>query len=387
MPLKRETGWYKNAILYQIHVRTFLDGNGDGIGDFQGLAQKLDYLQELRSGCDLVDAVFRRPCEMTVTTFSDYRSVHPRYGTLEDFKSVLSIAHERGIRVIIELVANHTSDQHPWFQESRGSRQNPKRDWYVWSDTDTKYRGTRIIFLDTEMSNWAWDPISKAYYWHRFFSHQPDLNFDNPAVREEMWQVMKFWLELGVDGFRLDAVPYLIEREGTSCENLPETHEVIRELRRKVDAEFPGAMLLAEANQWPADLRPYFGNGDEFHMAFHFPLMPRMFMGLRLEDRKPITEILQQTPDIPANCQWALFLRNHDELTLEMVTDIERDYMYDIYATDKSMRLNLGIRRRLAPLLDNDRRRIELMNGMLMSLPRCTPHYLLRGRDWNGRQH
>ena len=239
----------------------------------------------------------------------------------------------------------------------------------MWSDTDTKYRGTRIIFLDTEMSNWAWDPVSKSYYWHRFFSHQPDLNYDNPAVREEMWNVMKFWLEIGVDGFRLDAVPYLIEREGTSCENLPETHEVIRELRKKVDEQFPGTMLLAEANQWPADLRPYFGNGDEFHMAFHFPLMPRMFMGLRLEDRKPITEILQQTPEIPPSCQWCLFLRNHDELTLEMVTDIERDYMYDIYARDKTMRLNLGIRRRLAPLLDNDRRRIELMNGMLMSLP------------------
>jgi maltose alpha-D-glucosyltransferase / alpha-amylase len=369
LALKRETGWYKNAILYQVHVRTFLDSNGDGIGDFQGLAQKLDYLRELGVDAIWLMPFFPSPLRDDGYDISDYRSVHPRYGTLEDFKSVLSIAHERGIRVIIELVANHTSDQHPWFQESRSSQQNPKRDWYVWSNTDTKYRGTRIIFLDTEMSNWAWDPVSKAYYWHRFFSHQPDLNFDNPAVREEMWQVMKFWLELGVDGFRLDAVPYLIEREGTSCENLPETHEVIRELRRKVDAEFPGTMLLAEANQWPADLRPYFGNGDEFHMAFHFPLMPRMFMGLRLEDRKPITEILQQTPDIPANCQWALFLRNHDELTLEMVTDIERDYMYDIYATDKSMRLNLGIRRRLAPLLDNDRRRIELMNGMLMSLP------------------
>ena len=369
MPVKREAGWYKNAIFYQVHVRTFLDSNGDGIGDFQGLAQKLDYVQELGVDAIWLMPFFPSPLRDDGYDISDYRSVHPRYGTLEDFKSFLSIAHERGIRVIIELVANHTSDQHPWFQESRSSQQNPKRDWYVWSDTDTKFRGTRIIFLDTEMSNWAWDPISKAYYWHRFFSHQPDLNFDNPAVREEMWQVMKFWLELGVDGFRLDAVPYLIEREGTSCENLPETHEVIRELRGKVDAEFPGTMLLAEANQWPADLRPYFGNGDEFHMAFHFPLMPRMFMGLRLEDRKPITEILQQTPAIPATCQWAIFLRNHDELTLEMVTDIERDYMYDIYATDKAMRLNLGIRRRLAPLLDNDRRRIELMNGMLMSLP------------------
>ena len=369
LPVKKEPGWYKDAIIYQIHVRTFFDSNGDGIGDFQGLAQKLDYIQELGVDAIWLMPFFPSPLRDDGYDISDYRSVHPKYGTLEDFKSFLSIAHERGIRVLVELVANHTSDQHPWFQESRSSQQNSKRDWYVWSDTDTRYRGTRIIFLDTEMSNWAWDPISKAYYWHRFFNHQPDLNFDNPAVREEMWQVMKFWLELGVDGFRLDAVPYLIEREGTNCENLPETHEVIRELRKKADDEFPGTMLLAEANQWPADLRPYFGNGDEFHMAFHFPLMPRMFMGLRLEDRKPITEILQQTPDIPATCQWAIFLRNHDELTLEMVTDIERDYMYDIYASDRSMRLNLGIRRRLAPLLDNDRRRIELMNGMLMSLP------------------
>ncbi len=332
MPLKPEPGWYKDAIIYQIHVRTFLDSNGDGIGDFQGLAQKLDYVQELGVNAIWLMPFFPSPLRDDGYDISDYRSVHPRYGTLEDFKTFLSIAHDRGLRVIIELVANHTSDQHPWFQESRSSQDNPKRDWYVWSDVDTRYRGTRIIFLDTEMSNWAWDPISKSYYWHRFFSHQPDLNYDNPAVREEMWSIMKFWLELGVDGFRLDAVPYLIEREGTNCENLPETHDVIRELRRKVDAEFPGAMLLAEANQWPADLRPYFGNGDEFHMAFHFPLMPRMFMGLRLEDRKPITEILQQTPEIPASCQWCIFLRNHDELTLEMVTDIERDYMYDIYA-------------------------------------------------------
>ena len=369
MLLKGQAGWYKDAIIYQVHVRSFSDSNGDGIGDFQGLAQRLDYVQELGVSAIWVMPFCPSPLRDDGYDISDYRSVHPSYGTLEDFKAFLSGAHDRGIRVIIEMVANHTSDQHPWFLESRASRENPKREWYVWSDTDTGYRGTRIIFLDTEMSNWAWDPISKSYYWHRFFSHQPDLNYDNPAVREEMWNVMKFWLELGVDGFRLDAVPYLIEREGTSCENLPETHEVIRELRKKVDDQFPGAMLLAEANQWPADLRPYFGNADEFHMAFHFPLMPRMFMGLRLEDRKPITEILQQTPEIPASCQWCLFLRNHDELTLEMVTDIERDYMYDLYARDKTMRLNLGIRRRLAPLLDNDRRRIELMNGMLMSLP------------------
>jgi maltose alpha-D-glucosyltransferase / alpha-amylase len=369
LSLKLEAGWYKHAIIYQVHVRSFADANGDGIGDFAGLAQKLDYVQNLGVNAIWLMPFFPSPLRDDGYDIADYRSVHPSYGTLEDFKSFLSIAHERGIRVIIEMVLNHTSDQHVWFQQSRSSRENPKRDWYVWSETDSKYRGTRIIFLDTEMSNWAWDPISKSYYWHRFFSHQPDLNYDNPAVREEMWNVMKFWLELGIDGFRLDAVPYLIEREGTNCENLPETHAIIRDLRKRVDEQFPGVMLLAEANQWPADLRPYFGNGDEFHMAFHFPLMPRMFMGLRLEDRKPITEILQQTPEIPSSCQWCLFLRNHDELTLEMVTDIERDYMYDIYAGDKAMRLNLGIRRRLAPLLENDRRRIELMNGMLMSLP------------------
>jgi maltose alpha-D-glucosyltransferase/alpha-amylase len=358
LPLTSDAGWYKDAIIYQVHVRTFSDANGDGIGDFSGLAQRLDYVQELGVNAIWLMPFFPSPLRDDGYDISDYKSVHPIYGTLEDFRKFLSIAHERGVRVIIEMVLNHTSDQHPWFQESRSSRDNPKRDWYVWSDTDSKYHGTRIIFLDTEMSNWAWDPISKEYYWHRFFSHQPDLNYDNPAVLEEMWNVMKFWLEMGVDGLRLDAVPYLIEREGTSCENLPETHAIIRNLRKRVDEQFPGVMLLAEANQWPADLRPYFGNGDEFHMAFHFPLMPRMFMGLRLEDRKPITEILQQTPEIPASCQWALFLRNHDELTLEMVTDIERDYMYDIYANDKAMRLNLGIRRRLAPLLENDRRRI-----------------------------
>ena len=369
MPLTPEASWYKHAVIYQVHVRTFVDSNGDGIGDFTGLAQRLEYLQELGINAIWLMPFFPSPLRDDGYDIADYRTVHPSYGTLEDFKNFLSIAHERGIRVIIEMVLNHTSDQHPWFQESRSSHDNPKRDWYVWSDTDAKYRGTRIIFLDTEMSNWAWDPISKSYYWHRFFGHQPDLNYDNPAVQEEMWQVMKFWLELGIDGFRLDAVPYLIEREGTNCENLPETHAIIRDLRKRIDEQFPGVMLLAEANQWPADLRPYFGNGDEFHMAFHFPLMPRMFMGVRLEDRKPITEILQQTPAIPDSCQWCLFLRNHDELTLEMVTDIERDYMYDIYARDKAMRLNLGIRRRLAPLLDNDRRRIELMNGMLMSLP------------------
>jgi len=361
--------WYKDAVIYQVHVRAMYDSNGDGVGDFRGLAQRLDYLKDLGITAIWLMPFFPSPLRDDGYDISDYTSVHASYGTLDDFKHFLDAARERGIRVIIELVLNHTSDQHPWFQESRKSLNNSRRDWYVWSDTYTRYRGTRIIFLDTEMSNWAWDPVSKQYYWHRFFSHQPDLNYDNPAVRAEMWNVMKFWLDLGVDGFRLDAVPYLVEREGTSCENLPETHQVIKELRKKLDENFPGRMLLAEANQWPADLRAYFADGDEFHMAFHFPLMPRMFMGLKLEDRKPITEILQQTPQIPESCQWCLFLRNHDELTLEMVTDMERDYMYDEYAIDKGMRLNLGIRRRLAPLLDNDRRRIELMNGLLMSLP------------------
>ncbi len=369
MPETQDALWYKNAVFYQVHVRAFYDSNGDGVGDFQGLAQKLDYLRDLGINAIWLMPFFPSPLRDDGYDIADYRSVHPLYGTLQDFKNFLAAAHERQLRVVMEMVLNHTSDQHAWFQESRSSRDNPRRNWYVWSETDTPYRSARIIFIDTEMSNWAWDPISKEHYWHRFFSHQPDLNYDNPAVREEMWDVMKFWLDMGVDGFRLDAVPYLIEREGTSCENLPETHIVIKELRAKLDREYPGRMLLAEANQWPADLRPYFGTGDEFHMAFHFPLMPRMFMGLKLEDRKPITEILTQTPEIPASCQWGLFLRNHDELTLEMVTDMERDYMYDSYARDKTMRLNLGIRRRLAPLLEHDRRRIELMNGMLMSLP------------------
>jgi len=369
LPLSRDVLWYKDAIIYQAHVRTFHDSDGDGVGDFQGLEEKLDYLQGLGISAIWLMPFFPSPLRDDGYDIADYNAVHSSYGTLEDFRKFLGSAHDRGIRVIIEMVLNHTSDQHPWFQESRSSHDNPRRDWYVWSDTDTRYKGTRVIFLDTETSNWTWEPISKSYYWHRFFSHQPDLNYDNPVVREQMWDVMKFWLEMGVDAFRLDAVPYLVEREGTNCENLPETHEVLKELRRKLDAQFPGRMLLAEANQWPADLRPYCGDGDEFHMAFHFPLMPRMFMGVKLEDRKPITEILQQTPEIPPSCQWSLFLRNHDELTLEMVTDMERDYMYDEYAENKTMRLNLGIRRRLAPLLDNDRRRIELMNGMLMSLP------------------
>ena len=369
MSVSQQAQWYKDAVIYQLHVRTFYDSNGDGIGDFRGLTGKLDYLQELGVNTVWLLPFYPSPLRDDGYDIADYTSVHRSYGTLDDFKEFLAAAHERGIRVIIEMVLNHTSDQHPWFQEARSSRESPRRDWYVWSDTDERYRSARIIFVDTELSNWAWDPVSKAYYWHRFFSHQPDLNYDNPEVREAMWNVMKFWLEIGIDGFRLDAVPYLVEREGTSCENLPETHEIIRWLRKRLDEAFPGKMLLAEANQWPEDVCAYFGQGDEFHMAFHFPLMPRMFMAVKLEDRKPIIEILQRTPQIPEICQWCIFLRNHDELTLEMVTDVERDYMYDEYARDRTMRINVGIRRRLAPLMDNDRRRIELLTGMLMSLP------------------
>jgi maltose alpha-D-glucosyltransferase/alpha-amylase len=361
--------WYKDAVFYELHVKAYADSDGDGMGDFRGLTTRLDHLKELGIDCIWLLPMYPSPFRDDGYDIADYYSIHPAYGTLDDFKTFLDAAHARGMRVVTELVVNHTSDQHPWFQEARSSRDNPRRDWYVWSDSDERYKGVRIIFLDTEMSNWAWDPVSKQYYWHRFFSHQPDLNYDNPAVREEIWNVMRFWLEMGVDGFRVDAVPYLIEREGTSCENLAETHDVLRFLRGRLEAEFPGRMLLAEANMWPEDVRPYFGDGDEFHMAFHFPIMPRMFMAIRLEDRKPLVEIIERTPEIPAGCQWGLFLRNHDELTLEMVTDAERDYMYDEYARDRVARLNLGIRRRLAPLLDGDRRRIELMNGILMSLP------------------
>ena len=361
--------WYKDAIFYELHVKAYSDANGDGMGDFPGLLTRLDHLKDLGVDCVWLLPMYPSPFRDDGYDIADYCAVHPQYGTLDDFRAFLAAAHDRGLRVITELVLNHTSDQHPWFKEARASPDSPKRDYYVWSDTDDRYRGVRIIFRDTEMSNWAWDPVSKAYYWHRFFSHQPDLNFDNPAVREEIWQVMRFWLELGVDGFRVDAVPYLVEREGTSCENLPETHAIVRDLRRRMDAEFPGRMLLAEANMWPEDVRPYFGDGDGFHMAFHFPLMPRMFMALRLEDRKPLVEIVERTPEVPATCQWGLFLRNHDELTLEMVTDAERDYMYQEYARDPVARINLGIRRRLAPLLDGDRRRIELMNALLLSLP------------------
>ena len=361
--------WYRDAVFYQLHVKSFADSNGDGEGDFPGLVSRLDHLQWLGVDCLWLLPMYPSPGRDDGYDIADYCSIHPAYGTLDEFRRFLDEAHARGLRVITELVVNHTSDQHPWFQEARRSRDDPRRDWYVWSDTDDRYRDARIIFLDTERSNWAWDPGSKQYYWHRFFSHQPDLNYDNPAVREEMWKVMRFWLDLGVDGFRVDAVPYLIEREGTSCENLPETHEVLRFLRGRLDEHYADRMLLAEANMWPEDVRPYFGNGDEFHMAFHFPIMPRMFMALRLEDRKPLADIMERTPAIPEACQWGLFLRNHDELTLEMVTEVERAYMWDEFATDPRARLNLGIRRRLAPLLDGDRRRIELLNAILMSLP------------------
>ncbi len=361
--------WYKDALIYQLHVKAFLDSNANGIGDFKGLTEKLDYLQELGVTALWLLPMYPSPFKDDGYDIANYLEIHPEYGTLQEFKSFLQEAHRRDLRVITELVVNHTSDQHPWFQEARRNPASPFRDYYVWSDTDKKFADTRIIFTDTEKSNWAWDPEAKMYYWHRFFSHQPDLNYDNPAVRREVIDVMKFWLDMGVDGLRADAVPYLVEREGTSCENLAETHTVLKEIRKAVDEAYPDRMLLAEANQWPVDVRPYFGNGDEFHMAFHFPLMPRIFMAIKKEDRHPITEIMSQTPPIPPNCQWGLFLRNHDELTLEMVTHDERDYMYREYAADPRMKINIGIRRRLAPLMDNDRRKIELLNSLLFTMP------------------
>jgi maltose alpha-D-glucosyltransferase/alpha-amylase len=362
--------WYKDAIIYQLHVKAFLDSTADGIGDFRGLTEKLDYLEELGVTALWLLPMYPSPFKDDGYDIADYLDVHKDYGTLKDFQTFLDEAHRRDLRVITELVLNHTSDQHPWFQEARREANSPKRGYYVWSDTDQRYKQARIIFTDTEKSNWAWDPVVKEYYWHRFFSHQPDLNYDNPQVRHEMLKIMEFWLDKGVDGLRVDAVPYLVEREGTNCENLPETHAILKEFRRALDAKYPDRMLLAEANQWPADVRPYFGNGDEFHMAFHFPLMPRIFMAIKKEDRHPITDILSpQTPPIPPNCQWALFLRNHDELTLEMVTDDERDYLYREYAKDPRMKLNIGIRRRLAPLMDNDRRKIELLNSLLLTMP------------------
>ncbi len=362
--------WFKEAVIYQLHVKTFQDSDGDGVGDFTGLLQRLDYLAELGVTAIWIMPFYPSPLRDDGYDIADYLSVHPSYGTLEQVEALLEAAHARGLRVITELVLNHTSDQHPWFQRARRAAVgSPERDYYVWSDTTDRYQDARIIFQDFEQSNWTWDPVAKAYFWHRFYSHQPDLNFDNPVVHEELLRVIDFWLARGVDGVRLDAVPYLYEREGTNCENLPETHAFLRKLRAHIDSKYTDRMLLAEANQWPEDAAQYFGAGDECHMNFNFPLMPRLFMALQMEDRHPIIDILEQTPAIPDNCQWAIFLRNHDELTLEMVTDEERDYMVRVYATDPRARINLGIRRRLAPLLGNNRRKIELINSLLFSLP------------------
>jgi maltose alpha-D-glucosyltransferase/alpha-amylase len=362
--------WFKRAVFYEIHIRAFYDGNGDGSGDFRGLIEKLDYLQWLGIDCIWLLPFYESPLKDGGYDIADFYKVHPDYGTVEDVRQLIDAAHARQIRVIADLVMNHTSSDHAWFQESRSSPESPKRDWYVWSDTPDLYQDARIIFVDTETSNWTYDPVAGQYYWHRFFSHQPDLNYDNPEVQEAMLDVLRFWLDLGLDGFRLDAVPYLFEREGTICENLPETHEYLRRVRHEIESNYTDRVLLAEANQWPEDVVEYFGeDGDECQMAFHFPVMPRMFMAVRREQATPIYEILDHTPAIPDNCQWGLFLRNHDELTLEMVTDEERDYMYAEYAKDPRMKLNVGIRRRLAPLLDNGRDEIQLMTAILFSLP------------------
>ena len=367
--LRDDPLWFKDAVFYEVYARGFYDSNADGIGDFPGLTEKLDYIEWLGVDCIWLLPMYPSPLRDGGYDISDYYSILPDYGTTEDFKKFLDAAHSRGIRVIADLVLNHTSDVHPWFLESRSSPDSPKRNWYVWSDIDLKYTDARIIFVDSERSNWTWDDEAGAFYWHRFFRHQPDLNYDNPEVQQAMIDIVSLWMEMGIDGLRLDAVPYLFEREDTNCENLPETHSFLKRLRAHVDTHYPGRVLLAEANQWPRDVAAYFGQGDECHMAYHFPIMPRFFAALRQEDRRPIVEVLEKTPIIPENCQWGMFLRNHDELTLEMVTDDERDYLYSEYAKDPRMRLNIGIRRRLAPLLDNGRRRIELMHGLLFSLP------------------
>jgi maltose alpha-D-glucosyltransferase/alpha-amylase len=361
--------WYKRAVFYEVLVRGFADSNGDGTGDLKGLVSKLDYLQWLGIDCIWLLPIFQSPLRDGGYDISDYFTILPEFGDLGDFVQLVEEAHKRGMRVIADLVMNHTSDQHPWFQASRSDPTGPYGDYYVWSKTDTQYRDARIIFVDTEKSNWTFDPVRGEYYWHRFFGHQPDLNFENPAVQDAMIGTLRFWLELGIDGFRLDAVPYLFEEEGTNCENLPRTHEYLKRVRKEIDSDFPDRVLLAEANQWPADVVEYFGDGDECHMAFHFPLMPRIFMSVRREQRYPISEILSQTPAIPDGCQWGIFLRNHDELTLEMVTDEERDYMYTEYAQDPRMKANIGIRRRLAPLLENSRDQMELFTALLLSLP------------------
>ena len=367
--MSNESLWFKDAVFYELNVRAFFDSNADGCGDLRGLTQKLDYLKDLGVDSIWLLPIYPSPLLDDGYDIADYCNIHPDYGTLEDFKTFLQATHQRGMRVITDLVLNHTSDQHQWFQSARQGRNDPYHDYYVWSDSDQKYAGARIIFVDTENSNWTWDESAQRYYWHRFYASQPDLNFDNPAVREEMLQVAKFWLDLGVDGFRADAVPYLFEREGTNCENLPETHTYLKELRAFIDEHYPGRILLCEANQWPNDVRQYFGDGDEFHMGFHFPLMPRIYMALCKGDVTPLTWVMDQTPPIPENTQWCTFLRNHDELTLEMVTESERQWMWEQYAPDPRMRLNLGIRRRLAPLLENDRRKIELAYSLLFTLP------------------
>lgn len=361
--------WYRDAVFYEVPVKSFFDSTNDGTGDFNGLRMKLPYLHDLGVDAIWLLPFYKSPLKDDGYDIADYYSIQPEYGTLDDFKGFISEAHALNIRVVADLVLNHVSDQNQWFQDAKKSRDSPKRDWFVWSDSDAKYSGVRIIFIDSEISNWTWEPNTKQYYWHRFYSHQPDLNYDNPEVREEMKNVIRYWLRLGLDGFRCDAVPYLFEREGTSCENLPETHEYFKEIRKMMDEEFPGTILLAEANQWPSDAKQYFGKGDEFHMAFNFPLMPRIFISLARENSFPLINIISQTLPIPDNCDWAIFLRNHDELTLEMVTDEERDIMYNEYAKLPKMRLNLGIRRRLAPLVDNDRATMELLNALMFSLP------------------
>ena len=365
----RDPLWYKRAVFYEVLIRGFHDSNGDGTGDIRGLTQKLDYLQWLGIDCVWLLPIYQSPLRDGGYDISDYLQVLPEFGDLGDFVELIDAAHARGMRIIADLVLNHTSDQHPWFQASRSDPDGPFGDFYVWSDTEELYKDARIIFVDTESSNWTWDPVRQQYFWHRFFSHQPDLNFENEAVQDAMLEVLRFWLDLGIDGFRLDAIPYLFEEEGTNCENLPRTHEFLKRVRKEVDTLYPDKVLLAEANQWPADVVEYFGTGDECHMAFHFPVMPRIFMAVRREQRYPISEIMAQTPAIPNNCQWGIFLRNHDELTLEMVTDEERDYMYTEYAKDPRMKANIGIRRRLAPLLDNSRDQMELFTALLLSLP------------------
>lgn len=361
--------WYQSAIFYEIYVRAFKDSNADGMGDLQGLTQKLDYISSLGIDCIWLQPIYPSPLVDDGYDIADYYGILPEYGMLEDFKALIEEAHKRNIRVVADLVLNHTSDQHPWFQAARSSRASPMRDYYVWSDTDQLYQEARIIFLDTQKSNWTWDPLTEQFYWHRFYPQQPDLNYDNPQVRKAMMDVMRYWLDIGIDGFRADAVPYLFERSGTNCENLPETHIYLKEMRRTLDAEYTDRILLAEANQWPQDVRPYFGDGDEFNMAFHFPVMPRIYMALAQQDYHPIVDIMLATPPIPQDCQWCTFLRNHDELTLEMVTPEEREFMWNTYAPEPRMRLNLGIRRRLAPLLGGDHRKIELLDSILFTLP------------------